>query len=690
MGEAGPWLAWTVSGCEAPVTVLRGIGVRRAAALAGVGIETVGDLLCNRPRRYLDRSCVTTVATALPGRLVTVVVRVLEARADVPPSQRFWLRGTDGSAELSCVWFQGSRYLRAAFAVGDLVAVSGRVERFQGRLQLIHPEHEWVGDPGDPVGLHTGAVVPLYAGTAALAETGLRPRAFRALMRQAVDGWAAAAVDSLDQALRARLGLMSLAEALVELHYPTQLARAEAARRRLAFDELLAYQRRLAEARRSRARHGGSPVLPPSLRLVPSWRARLPFTLTPAQESVAAEIIADLARPAPMQRLLQGDVGSGKTVVAVLAALTAVEGGSQVAIMAPTELLAAQHYDLLASWLGPLGLRLELLAGQAGREPRRLALHGLADGGVHLVVGTHALLQPEVQFARLGLVIIDEQHRFGVGQRNALYRKGGCPHLLVMTATPIPRSLALTLYGDLDLSVLTASPPGRLPVRTAVRPATRRQAIYQFVADQLRAGHRAYVVFPWIEATDETELGSVVAGADQLRGWLPGFRVGVVHGRLPPAEKAAVMHQFASGQVQVLATTTVVEVGVDVPAATVMVVEHAERFGLAQLHQLRGRVGRGDAQGYCVLVHYPAAGAGGSQGTAAAARLATLCQVNDGFALAQADLEQRGTGEFLGRRQTGGTEFRLAQLPTDRDLLEEARAEAWLEAGAARPADNLG
>jgi ATP-dependent DNA helicase RecG len=686
-GESGPWPTWAVPGCEAPVTVLRGIGVRRAAALAGVGIETVGDLLCNRPRRYLDHSCVTAVAAAVPGRLVTVVVRILEVRADASPSHRFLLRATDGTAELCCVWFQGGRYLQAVFGAGDLVAFSGRVERFQGHLQLVHPEYEWVGDQGDPVGLHTGTVMPLYAGTAALAETGLRPRAFRALMRQAVDGWAVAAPESLDSDLRARLGLVSLAEALAQLHFPTQTAQAEVARRRLAFGELLAFQRHLAEARQARLRDRQSPVLPPSHRLVPTWRARLPFALTPAQENVAAEIIADLARPAPMQRLLQGDVGSGKTVVAVLAALTAVEAGAQVAIMAPTELLAAQHYQLLATWLEPLGLRAELLAGQVGREARRRVLSGLAAGDAPLVVGTHALLQPEVQFARLGLVIIDEQHRFGVGQRSALYRKGGCPHLLVMTATPIPRSLALTLYGDLDLSVLAASPPGRLPVRTATRPATRRPAIYQFVAEQVRAGHQAYVVYPWIEAADPAASGSVLAGVDQLRGMLPDCRVGVVHGRLPSAEKAVVMDQFVAGQVQVLATTTVVEVGVDVPAATVMVVEHAERFGLAQLHQLRGRVGRGHAQGYCILIHYPADGDDGSDSTAAAARLATVCRISDGFALAEADLEQRGAGEFLGRRQTGGTEFRLAQLPADRDLLEAARAEAQRQVSASRPVD---
>jgi ATP-dependent DNA helicase RecG len=414
--------------------------------------------------------------------------------------------------------------------------------------------------------------------------------------------------------------------------------------------------------------------LPASVRLVPDFLAGLSFSLTGAQQRVIDRIGADLARPVPMQRLLQGDVGSGKTVVALCALLTAIEGGVQAVLMAPTEILAEQHFGLMQRLLAPLGEHPLLLVGGQGTAARHQALVAIAGGHARLVVGTHALIEPEVRFRRLGLVVVDEQHRFGVAQRTALYDKGMSPHLLVMTATPIPRTLALTLYGDLDLSVLDEQPPGRLPVRTAWRGAQRRAAILAFVADQLRAGRQAYVVYPFVDESAQADLGSAVAGVEELRAsLLQGFAVGLIHGRLPADEKSAVMRDFETGRLQVLVSTTVIEVGVDVPNATVMVIEHAERFGLAQLHQLRGRVGRGQHQGYCILIQHDQELEADS---AARKRLEILCQVTDGFSLAEEDLRLRGPGEFFGLRQAGGPELRLARLPGDDDLLEAARDEA--------------
>ncbi|MFA6110462.1 MAG: ATP-dependent DNA helicase RecG [Candidatus Latescibacterota bacterium] len=661
-------------GLEEPLTVLRGVGARRAEALAEAGIRTVGDLLCLLPRRYLDRRRQLPVAEAPVGEVVTLVVRVEEVRLLGGPRSRLLLTGSDGTARISCVWFHGGRFLQDQFHEGDLVALSGRVERYQGQPQLIHPEHEVVSTAGDPQGLHTGAVVPLYASTAGLEERGLRHRGFRALVRQALETWVPRVPEDLSVECRARLGLMGRADSLWKVHFPADLAEAEQARRRLAFDELLDLQLRLARARQERQGAGSGTALPVSTRLVPAFLRRLPFPLTDGQQRVIAEISADLARPVVMQRLLQGDVGSGKTVVAIGALLTAVEAGVQTALMAPTEILAEQHHGLMQRLLGPLGEEPVLLVGGQGAAVRRQALAAIAGGQARLVVGTHALIEPEVRFRRLGLVVVDEQHRFGVAQRTALYQKGERPHLLVMTATPIPRTLALTLYGDLDLSVLDEQPPGRLPVRTALRPIQRRPAIFAFVADQLRAGRQAYVVYPFVDESAQADLGSVLAGAEELRSsLLPGVPIGLLHGRLRSDEKAAVMREFAAGQLQVLVSTTVIEVGVDVPNATVMVVEHAERFGLAQLHQLRGRVGRGPHQGYCILVQHRH---DQEADRAARERLEILCRVTDGFMLAEEDLRRRGPGEFFGLRQAGGLELRLARLPEDRGLLEAARDEA--------------
>lgn len=670
-----------------PLSSLRGVGPRRAADLARAGLGTVADLLCRFPLRYEDRRGARPIASVTAGEVVTVVGRVL--RAAMRPTRRpgftvFELLVGDDSGRLPVVWFN-QRFLRDVLVAGQVVALYGKVEtRGLSGLQMTSPQYEIVAGADDVASgrptptLHSGRVVPVYerVGT-------LTPKVQRTLVAAALETLPAGEDDLLPAGLLARLGLPARRRAFADTHFPPESADLEAlnafrapCQRRLVFEEFFLFQLGLALRRRANGRVRKAHAVTVDDRVRDAARAVLPFRLTEGQRRALAEIVADLQGPAPMNRLLQGDVGSGKTIVALLAALVVLENGLQVAFMAPTEILAEQHAASLARLLARSRFGVALLTGSTSRAARRQLGAGLAAGDIPFVVGTHALVQEGVVFSRLGLAIVDEQHRFGVAQRATLRDKGLCPDVLVMTATPIPRTLALTTYGDLDVSTIRDQPPGRTPIRTTARPESRRDEVYAFMRSEIDRGRQAYVVYPLIEESEKVDVRAATAMADHLAADVfPAYRLALLHGRLPPEAKDRVMRAFAAGEVDVLVSTTVIEVGVDVPNATVMVVEHAERFGLAQLHQLRGRVGRGAHVSSCVLLYQA------PLSDEARARLEVLTETTDGFRIAERDLELRGPGEVFGTRQAGMPRLRVGDLVRDRELMELARREAtaWLE-----------
>ena len=670
-------------GVGTPLQYLKGVGPQRSNLLSRLGLETVADALLFVPRRYEDRSHLTPFRDLRVGESLCSAGTVAGVSPPPPGSRRQPLQVLlrDPTGYLAAVFFN-QPYLVNTFKRGQQVVLYGKVVRFRrGPLQMVHPEFELVEDEEDDL-LHTGRLVPIYPLTEGLAQ-----RPLRSLMHRVVEEFADAAPDPLPSALRERLGLLPLAPALRAIHFPADLSGVEAARRRLVFDDLFIFQLGLALRRSREARAAGIPMGPPGP-LVARLLTLLPYRLTQAQERVWDEIQQDLASGRPMNRLLQGDVGSGKTVVALLTLLLAVEVGFQAALMAPTEILAEQHSLTLGPLLAQLGVRLALLTAGLRPSEREELLAGIRTGEIRVAVGTHALIQEGVEFSRLGLVVVDEQHRFGVLQRATLRAKGMNPHVLVMTATPIPRTLALTAYGDLDLSVIDEMPPGRKPIVTAWRSEGKRREIYDFLRKELAAGRQVYVVCPLVEESEARDLRAATELAERLRQEVfPDERVGLLHGRLRLDEKEAVMRAFKAGEIQILVSTTVIEVGIDVPNASVMLVEHAERFGLAQLHQLRGRVGRGPWKSYCILL------ASGGLTAEARRRLEALCQSQDGFQIAEVDLSLRGPGEFFGTRQSGLPEFKIADLLRDGALLNEARREAMAlvatDPNLARPEHHL-
>jgi ATP-dependent DNA helicase RecG len=674
-----------------PLQYLKGVGPRRAADLARAGLHTIEDLLYRFPLRYEDRGRFRAIAELRPGETATVAGEVWQTRVRETRRRGFKIfemlvRDAAGGV-IRAVWFN-QVFLRDTFHPHQWVVLYGKVEAAGAAgLQLTNPQYEIVRHDGDDDGageeetVHTGRIVPIYEKTGTLTTRQQRTLVYRALQRLPAD-----LPDPLPEALRLRLGLPALHEALPGTHFPpagTAVEQANAFRTpaqvRMIFEEFFLFQlgvllrrRQLDEERKPRVA-----VVTDAVR--EAARQVLPFRLTPGQRQALKEIVDDLQRPRPMNRLLQGEVGSGKTIVALLAAIVAMENGFQVAFMAPTEILADQHFLTIRRLLERSRFRLASLTRSTPAARRREIRAELASGALHLVVGTHALLQDPVAFRELGLVIIDEQHRFGVLQRAQLRAKGLQPDVLVMTATPIPRTLALTVYGDLDVSVIRDLPPGRRPVRTTVRPDTRREDVYRFLRGQMEAGRQAYVVYPLVEESEKVDLKAATEMAEHLsREIFPTSRVALLHGRMPQEAKDRIMRAFLAHEIDLLVATTVIEVGIDVPNASVMVVEHAERFGLAQLHQLRGRVGRGPHPSHCILLYQP------PLGEEAEARLRAIAETTDGFELAERDLQLRGPGDFFGTRQSGMPTLRFGDLVRDREIMEQARAEAaaWLEGGA--------
>ncbi len=653
------------TGLDSPVTVLRGVGKRQAQRLAKLGVHTIRDMLYFFPRRYDDYSCLKPINRLQYGEEVTIVARVWDAgvRRTRGGGELFKAILSDGSGSIEATWFNQS-YLADRIRAGQHLAVSGKVDEYLGRLCFNSPEWE----PLDVERLNTGRIVPVYPLTA-----GVRARWLRQLMKRTVDYWARRVPDHLPESVRREADLLGLEEALLQIHFPDSQELLERARYRLAFDELFLLQVGMLQQRHAWRSEPGRP-LRGDRGLMNRFLRHLPFQLTGAQKRALRQITADIRSSHPMNRLLQGDVGSGKTVVAAAAMVLAISAGAQVALMAPTAILAEQHYrtltHLLAFW--PVGRnppQVRLLTGRVTGAEREEVYAGMADGSIHLVVGTHALIQEGVRFHDLGLVIIDEQHRFGVRQRAALRQKGYNPHLLVMTATPIPRSLELTIWGHLDVSVIDEMPPGRQPVVTRVLLPVERERAYGFVRAQVEKGRQAYVICPLVEESDKVEAKAAVEEYQRLQKYVfPDLRLGLLHGRMRGEEKEETMGRFAQGALDILVSTAVVEVGIDVPNATVMLIEGAERFGLSQLHQFRGRVGRGEHASYCLLVS-------GSSSREAQERLQAVEATQDGFALAQKDLEMRGPGDFLGTRQSGLPLLHLADI-TDLKMIEAAREAA--------------
>jgi ATP-dependent DNA helicase RecG len=660
-----------------PITYLKGVGPRLAVRLQRLGVETVQDLLFHLPARYQDRTQVTPMGALRPGDEAAIQGEVLHSEVQRGRRAMLLVRITDGTGSLTLRFFHFSAKQREGLEHGQYLRCFGEVRRGAVTLEMIHPEYQAVDK--DMPAAETQHLTPVYPTTEGVHQITLRNATEKALERL---NNGSGLQEYLPAEILAPLHLPTLTEALRYVHRPPPdapvaqlLAGRHPAQQRLAFEELLAHHLSLRQLRARVERHRAPPLTAPGT-LFGALMRQLPFQLTGAQRRVIAEIRKDLARPHPMQRLVQGDVGSGKTLVAAAAVLQAVEAGYQAVVMAPTELLAEQHLKNFSVWLAPLEVRIGWLAGKLTAKARRSMLAQLASGELAVVIGTHALFQADVDFHRLGLIVIDEQHRFGVHQRLALWEKGNdggrYPHQLIMTATPIPRTLAMAAYADLDCSVIDELPPGRQPVETVVVRDNRRDQVVQRIRAACRQGQQAYWVCTLIEESEVLQCQAAENTAAQLTEALPELRVALLHGRMKGVEKEKTMAAFKAGELDLLVATTVIEVGVDVPNASVMVIENAERLGLAQLHQLRGRVGRGTQHSACVLMYRPPLSALGRE------RLAVMRRSNDGFEIARKDLELRGPGEVLGTKQSGLLQLRIADLLRDQALLPAVERAAGL------------
>jgi len=663
-----------VTSLDSPLTVLTGVGPALDKKLARLDLRRVEDLLFLLPNRYEDRTSLIKIGSLRPGLRCLVSGEVLLAEVVYRGRRNLLVRISDGTGQLTLRFFHFSKQQQAQFQTGVTVSCFGDVRAGPIGLEMVHPEYRILKPDQNPV--LSDALTPIYPTTEGVQQGRLRNLASQAL------GVAKSSppAELLPEDIRRKYDMPALVDALLYLHQPppdADLASIDAGRhpcqQRLAFEELLAHYLSLRNLR-DIARTAGAAVLNQGTELAARFIDSLPYKLTAAQNRVIDEITSDISTPYPMLRLIQGDVGSGKTVVAAVACLKAIASDVQVAVMAPTELLAEQHWRTFTDWFRPLGIEPAWLSGSQRQAERREALEAIASGTAPIVIGTHALFQEGVTFRRLALVVIDEQHRFGVHQRMALREKGeqgsGHPHQLVMTATPIPRTLAMAAYADLDTSMIDELPPGRQPVQTVAMPETRRDEVIQRVRSSCNSGQQAYWVCPLIEESDVLDYQAAEASYRMLSEALPDLRVGLVHGRMKSAEKDKLMRAFKAGEIHLLVATTVIEVGVDVPTATLMIIENAERMGLSQLHQLRGRVGRGGAQSHCLMLFKP------PLGNLARSRLAVLRDTNDGFLVAQRDLELRGPGELLGTRQTGLPQYRIADLARDAELMPKVQLAA--------------
>ncbi|HZV81928.1 MAG TPA: ATP-dependent DNA helicase RecG [Geobacteraceae bacterium] len=664
------------------IQFIKGVGPKLAESFQRLGVTTVEHALYLLPHRYEDRRELRTVGSLRPGRTEVFEAVVLSATTSTTKGGRkqYEVLVGDETGSIALKWFHfNAVWMKKAWHTGRRGIFTGEVNQFGHHREIHHPEVEWLSAEDDIAAVMArdpatyGRIVPVYPLT-----EGLHQKTMRQVMKQVVDTFAHDLESSISRDILERHHLLPLAEAVTEAHFPSPEADiaklnsgATPSHHTLVFDEFFYLELGLALKRRGFTLEEGiafevnHTYTKPLLKL-------LPFTLTHAQRRVLSEIKEDMMAPFPMHRLVQGDVGSGKTMVALMAALVAVENGCQTAIMAPTEILAEQHYLNIHGWCESLGVKTVLLTSSQKGKEREALLEQVRSGEAHIVIGTHAVIQEKVEFHRLGLGIIDEQHRFGVLQRGILRKKGENPDILVMTATPIPRTLAMTVFGDLSLSVIDELPPGRTPIQTRIFAESRRRQVYGLIRDEVNQGRQAYIVCPLVDESEKSELKAATQLAEELQsGAFPEFRVGLLHGRLKPEEKEAVMASFKANEIHILVATTVIEVGIDVPNATVMAIEHAERFGLSQLHQLRGRVGRGVHASHCLLIASDRLSDDGVK------RLRVMESTTDGFRIAEADLEIRGPGDFLGTRQAGLPEFRVASILRDGRILEEARREAF-------------
>ncbi|MCW9708512.1 ATP-dependent DNA helicase RecG [Fodinibius salsisoli] len=649
---------------------LPNLSTKRIKALSESGINSILDLLNFFPRRYLDRSTVLSIRDVKgQGEEVTVVGRVKKIlQQGYGRKKRLEVIIQDDTASLKGVWFKGGHYIKKQFSEGQMVAFFGTAKKYGRYISIAHPEVNKIGDQSDIADF--SRIVPIYPGNKALSKTHTTSKLIHRWQKIVLKH--EKPPEFLPDTVRKDYDLPLRHKAYRMIHLPESDSEYKKAFQRFKFEELFLFELSVAKTKNSIIEKHQGPLFEDLGNYTQRFfNQHLPFELTDGQKSSLSDIKKDVRSGKQMNRLIQGDVGSGKTIVAIGAVLMALDNGFQAAFMAPTEILAEQHYHTLSTFLEPLDINIRLLVGNQKNSLRTDILTDIAGGNAQVVVGTHAVIQDEVTFNKLGLAVIDEQHRFGVKQRAEILQKGSHPHVLVMSATPIPRSLAMTIYSDLDISVIKGLPGGRKPVKTAVRPQKKHDEIYNFVEQELEDGGQAYVVYPLVEESEKVDLKDATAGYKKLKKRFSGYNVGLLHGQMSSEDKEAVMQQFIANEIQVLVSTTVIEVGVDVPNASIMIVEHAERFGLSQLHQLRGRIGRGQRQSYCVLIH------GQKVSKEGRFRLKKMVQTNDGFEIAEADLELRGPGDFLGTKQSGLPEFKVADIIEDQWILEQAKTEAW-------------